>query len=106
MTEINFTPKMDLQELLKKALHKPEQINEDELIDEQEIITHKAPKTTKKRQCANCNCGRKDEKNEFKSECGSCYLGDAFRCSGCPYRGYPAFKKGEEVFFNDLNSDI
>eukprot|EP00397_Hematodinium_sp_SG-2012_P054901 GEMP01066592.1.p1 GENE.GEMP01066592.1~~GEMP01066592.1.p1 ORF type:complete len:251 (+),score=45.51 GEMP01066592.1:70-822(+) len=66
---------------------------------------------TKKRACATCNCGRKDleekvgfeeakkmlEQGTQRSACGSCYLGDAFRCASCPYRGKPAFKAGSKV---------
>jgi hypothetical protein len=67
--------------------------------------------TTKPRACKNCSCGRKEleeqigadaakealEQGNVKSSCGSCYLGDAFRCDGCPYRGQPAFRPGEKI---------
>ena len=69
----------------------------------------------KPKACKNCSCGRKDaeddnvspeefkrrlESGEIKSSCGSCYLGDDFRCATCPFRGQPAFAPGEKVTVN------
>lgn len=87
-------------------------VNDDDLLIEEDKIKPSAvmdcgPGTTKK-ACKNCSCGMAEleaqEKTQLaadsgnaKSSCGSCYLGDAFRCGGCPYRGLPAFKPGEQV---------
>ena len=68
-----------------------------------------------KSACKDCSCGRAEREaaNGGKAEpapkltremienpqsnCGSCGLGDAFRCGGCPYRGLPAFQPGKKI---------
>ena len=86
----------------------------DDLIDPDELLTEEdktapdkktytcGPKSEKKKACKNCTCGYAEElagapAPAVKSACGSCYLGDAFRCASCPYLGMPAFKPGESV---------
>lgn len=107
-----------------------EMIDEDALLDEED---RKKPSseslrvcstTGKRKACANCSCGLREEMEQeardgiqkniqsaldadepSKSSCGNCYLGDAFRCSSCPYLGTPAFKPGEKVVL-DTSDDI
>lgn len=92
-------------------------LNENDLVNPNDIYEKFSKKNdciTKPKPCKNCNCGRakadgeNPDKNNAtmpKSECGNCYLGDAFRCEGCPYRGLPAFEKGQKVVFNTDSKD-
>ncbi|KAJ7550507.1 hypothetical protein O6H91_06G106300 [Diphasiastrum complanatum] len=98
------------------------EIEADELVDEDALLTEEdlakplpmpvdgddceVGKSGRK-ACKNCTCGRAEleEKGSLTAEqlqnpqsaCGNCGLGDAFRCSGCPYRGLPRFKLGEKI---------
>uniref|UniRef100_A0A6B2E4Z9 Anamorsin homolog n=1 Tax=Phlebotomus kandelakii TaxID=1109342 RepID=A0A6B2E4Z9_9DIPT len=88
-----------------------EVINEDDLLDESdkqkpdEASLRVCGTTGKRKACKDCSCGLAEELNGQqkntadapKSSCGSCYLGDAFRCASCPYLGMPAFKPGEKI---------
>jgi len=98
-------------------------INEDELMTKGEETAKNEAKEycgpgdgmRAAKACANCSCGLKEkledgktvlvsdkdkadlENGNTESACGKCYLGDAFRCASCPYRGVPAFEKGDKV---------
>eukprot|EP00929_Paragymnodinium_shiwhaense_P085451 TRINITY_DN4584_c0_g1_i1.p1 TRINITY_DN4584_c0_g1~~TRINITY_DN4584_c0_g1_i1.p1 ORF type:complete len:300 (-),score=82.01 TRINITY_DN4584_c0_g1_i1:136-1035(-) len=90
-----------------------DRINEDELLGElpAPVGKGKSDCSSAPKACANCSCGRKELEDKFgaeeakqrletgkeRSSCNSCYLGDAFRCESCPYRGLPAFKPGTKV---------
>ena len=83
-----------------------------ELIDENSLLTEEDlekkipitcdPTTKKRKACKNCTCGLLEVQNNtpaplFKSACGNCSLGDAFRCADCPYLGKPSFESGDQV---------
>lgn len=101
-------------------------IDEDDLLVEEDKLgggcdtlkEGEVPKE-KKRACKDCSCGLKEFNDSTaaaaaapeapSSSCGSCYLGDAFRCSSCPYKGLPPFKEGEVVALDSttfLEDDI
>ncbi|KAG8372444.1 hypothetical protein BUALT_Bualt12G0066800 [Buddleja alternifolia] len=101
-------------------------IDEDSLLTEEDMKKPQLPVSdcevgSTRKACKNCTCGRaeaeeKVEKLELttdqldnpQSACGNCGLGDAFRCSTCPYKGLPTFKLGEKVTLagNFLAADI
>ncbi|KAJ2161328.1 electron carrier [Coemansia sp. RSA 552] len=101
--------------------------DQDALLEEEDLarpdmasLARPGDSKPRRKACKNCTCGlaegrivdedaecgpaakpRKPRKPvdtvNVKSSCGSCSLGDAFRCSSCPYLGMPAFKPGEKV---------
>jgi len=86
--------------------------DENKLLEQEDLIIPKkklpddCETGPRKKACKNCSCGRaeeelkskpKEETSLPKSSCGSCYLGDAFRCATCPHLGKPAFKPGSEL---------
>lgn len=121
---INIKPKAVWK--LDDNLDDEDLIDPDTLLDEEDLkkpdvdALRVCSTTGKRKACKDCSCGLAEEliaektggevvKTETaKSSCGNCYLGDAFRCSTCPYLGMPAFKPGEKVQLleGQLQADI
>lgn len=102
-----------------------ELIDDDDLLGEEDLIKPSADSLKRdcgtgpnkpKKACKDCSCGLAEEleagntpkPKTVESSCGSCYLGDAFRCGSCPYLGLPAFKPGEKISLTgmQLTADI
>jgi hypothetical protein len=102
-------------------------IDEDSLLSEEDLKKPQLPTADDcevgitRKACKNCSCGRAEAEEKVEklgmtmdqlenpqSACGSCGLGDAFRCGTCPYKGLPPFKLGEKVALsaNFLDADI
>jgi len=103
-----------------------QQINEQDLLQPEDLVVKSSEpdcgtgKEVRRKACKNCSCGLAqqeekakqavtldsiDQQASLKSACGNCYLGDAFRCSDCPYLGLPPFKPGEKVQVASLIKD-
>ncbi|XP_049395984.1 anamorsin homolog isoform X1 [Solanum stenotomum] len=117
---------------ITKSLPKVQIDDDSDLIDEDSLLTEEDLKKPQlpnvgdcevgktKKACKNCSCGRAEAETKVQlgptaeqldnpqSACGSCGLGDAFRCGTCPYKGLPPFKLGEKVTLsaNFLDADI
>lgn len=100
------------------------------------MITCAKTKTRRRKACKDCSCGMKEQEEQeidqarkkqdavvrfseqelteidFTIEgkkiggCNSCSLGDAFRCSGCPYLGLPAFQPGQKINIGSIADDF
>lgn len=136
VSKLKFASKPAVVETKKVWQFTEDDINEDDLINTDDLLDEldlKKPekeeakldcgtsKEGKKKACKNCSCGLAEEIEQeastkqkqntvpaVKSSCGSCYLGDAFRCASCPYLGMPAFKAGEKISISEalLKADI
>ncbi|KAJ3316163.1 Anamorsin [Blyttiomyces sp. JEL0837] len=83
-------------------------------------------KNGKRKACKTCSCGYDSherveatlelladsdlmgKRSAPSSSCGTCSLGDAFRCTSCPYSGTPSFKPGDKVVLSGqyLHDDL
>eukprot|EP01100_Stratorugosa_tubuloviscum_P009739 TRINITY_DN4094_c1_g1_i1.p1 TRINITY_DN4094_c1_g1~~TRINITY_DN4094_c1_g1_i1.p1 ORF type:complete len:313 (+),score=136.76 TRINITY_DN4094_c1_g1_i1:30-941(+) len=131
-TPLRFAKKAEQQKqtvtLSSWAVSAQKNQDEEELEDEDKLLEEddlKKPLVVKsdcetgiqRKACKNCTCGLAEQENQtakidstddilpVKSACGSCHLGDAFRCSTCPQRGKPAYQPGQTVLL-DLTDDL
>lgn len=106
----------DLEDDTVELLDDKTLLSEEDLVKPDPTSLRVCGTTGKRKACKDCSCGLREEldagnevkKKDFTSSCGSCYLGDAFRCGSCPYLGMPAFNPGDKITLSDrqLNPDL